>query len=1004
MDILKILYKFVVISIFFSIPCTTSDLDIKEVARSITLELSSLKDDELGVPFILDLYKNYMMQPMPLDFANVVNTIAQRLEKKIENIFSLLENSKIMMDVQLTTQNITNMFSTVTPCFRKSFEGNKNGSHDEVDKISDLTSTSVLEQMGQKLSVAQDVKRQYFISDLEVKKLGHTPFLYCNGCDETIVWDNYIQRNIYQRRNVVLVLDIGGSVKPSLFQILRSLAKKIISVLTSDDRIAFMTISSNYSFIDNDCGRMKDQDITSTIPRLMAANSSYLKILNNYIDAIVSESDFTISFTKGWKTNDYFFMLGTDIRFSHLAEDLMNYSGNQDYSYVFMIAKDGSIVFHPYYSQSIDNAQFALPVNLESLEKTEDVTLLKRKLLTEKSGMHETRKDNQTDLEGAVQVLRKHFRGRGLIALLDDVSSLYLSPSCFQSPYTAQHKMNSHSFIPYLKDTSRTSVNPGLKENIRSDVSLVYQVLKLLKERHMLSPTSNYIVRRYASSNSGVFQMFPGSVLKPGWTPVKNPWYYKAWQHEGKVVLIPPHSDRGGAGHVVTVAYATSQLVVAMDITYGYMLKLLVKHVPSCLKENITCFIVDDEGYVIYHPDLRNQDGAKPVEHQHIVHKESLVSNDILNHKYFMKKLLCNSYGDNTIQRYYKLNTSYTDVLVNFVPGEHCVTYQVTSVPDTNIFVGIVNTSCNFGATFCPCSIVDRLCLNCNRMEQKECECPCECPLDRGEFCDANLANWNRTNNLPCRRYEEDSLDSSFIVNTKTILEPCFPIRCYAQKSHMDCLGLLGCEWCTYDADRNYLRDPFCAELTTCLNGVYDASEIYVRRIPSSDFPSVVPILGSIVAITIVFVLLLICYRSYTHRVSERFYISSTQDQLRMSDLNITDNFHDLGNHRDKLLQEEHPNVISPYCVASTYRRPVVPADSDHGYSTMTPHDESEHMSLAPVEIESLEDETTSDNTSVHINASVKEVPGMFSPMFTRIPQKNCITVPVTVHRHMEKT
>ena len=40
---------------------------------------------------------------------------------------------------------------------------------------------------------------------------------------------------------------------------------------------------------------------------------------------------------------------------------------------------------------------------------------------------------------------------------------------------------------------------------------------------------------------------------------------------------------------------------------------------------------------------------------------------------------------------------------------------------------------------------------------------------------------------------------------------------------------------------------------------------------------------------------------------------------------------------------------ISPYRVNTTYRRPTT-GDSDHGYSTMTPHDDSEQASTTCVE------------------------------------------------------
>ena len=41
----------------------------------------------------------------------------------------------------------------------------------------------------------------------------------------------------------------------------------------------------------------------------------------------------------------------------------------------------------------------------------------------------------------------------------------------------------------------------------------------------------------------------------------------------------------------------------------------------------------------------------------------------------------------------------------------------------------------------------------------------------------------------------------------------------------------------------------------------------------------------------------------------------------------------------------ENPASISPYRVNTSYRRPAG-GDSDHGYSTMTPHEDSEHASL----------------------------------------------------------
>ncbi|CAG9855267.1 unnamed protein product [Phyllotreta striolata] len=1179
------------ISVFIIlISCATAHWDIKDVANNLQEDIDLIKNNELGVSFISILYKNLMFTQPSLDTIKIVNNIAHKIDIKISDLFSVLESTYMIIDAKLTYENVTSLNSSVLPCFLKSSWANPLNTSNSYK--SPFSTMNILDKMKKNLnSMTDGVRRQYFISDIEVKALPRTPFLQCTECDEKLIWNNYLERNIYLRKNVVLVLDIGGSMSSAQFNLLKLVAKKMLSALERNDRISVLTVSSNCTYLEHDCNRLHEQSFNNNVQRLKSATQSYTKNLEKYIDAIISESgltnhtlsfekafevvreslfflkeetvmilyvsrgllsslrepkqvlgmveqftkthnvslvintcaiidelkpvvyepqflcdiayqnyskynipyqrdvhrkmglmlkvdrtesipfaverfysifnplsnfklgtkihlptwdknekDLIVSFTKGWKRRNNFFMIGIDVYFSNLAEDIIYYRGGQGYSYVFLMDLNGNVVYHPYYSR-ITGTSSPVSVALEKLEKIPDVKTLKIRLLTEKKGVHQTNKTDSMHYSWirvndwyivCLVVNTKYWapskpqkpvwfqndflyqnledyklcRHLNLLSTID-VTSLYLSPSCFRSPFLASHasqnKLHTQDFVAYLKDDSRLLINPGLKEEIRDEVSLLSHVLSFLRQRHLSSEMSKYVVRRYAVSSSGVFQMFPGSTLKTGWTPTKALWYYKSWQFRGKVVLMPPYLDKGGAGYIITLAYATSQLVVGMDVTYGFMLKTLVKYLPDCLDKNITCFLIDDEGYVIYHPSLMIANGAKPIEQQHIVHKESLVSNDILNHKHFIQKLLCNSYGDGTIQRYYKLNTSFDGVLVNFAPGEQCVKYQITNIPSTNIFVGIVNVSCNFGATFCPCSIIDRLCLNCNRMEQKECECPCECPLDNNsDMCDPNPVYSNSSENMPCTKYTSESLGDSFIVNSNNNLKPCFAINCHEQTSHLDCLGLLGCEWCMFDMDKNYLKTPFCASISTCFKGMFDITDKSVGKAGSPpEFSPVGPIVYSIVAITLVFVFLLICYRSYSSQITERFHLSSTQDQLRMSDLNVADNFHDLGNHRDKLIKEEHPNVISPYCVAGTYRRPAIPAGSDHGYSTMTPHDESEHMSLAPVEMDSLEDEILPDSTSLHVS---KDTPRLLSPMFTRIPERNCITVPVTVHQNMEKT
>lgn len=96
--------------------------------------------------------------------------------------------------------------------------------------------------------------------------------------------------------------------------------------------------------------------------------------------------------------------------------------------------------------------------------------------------------------------------------------------------------------------------------------------------------------------------------------------------------------------------------VMGIDFTLGYFHKLLMDSTDVCAKEHVTCFIMDDRGYLVAHPGLVEPAGRGPVEYTHIIHKEPFVANDLLNHKNFVRKNVCNSFSDRTIQRYYNVS------------------------------------------------------------------------------------------------------------------------------------------------------------------------------------------------------------------------------------------------------------------------------------------------------------------------------------------------------------
>ncbi|KAF8794033.1 VWFA and cache domain-containing protein 1 [Argiope bruennichi] len=398
--------------------------------------------------------------------------------------------------------------------------------------------------------------------------------------------------------------------------------------------------------------------------------------------------------------------------------------------------------------------------------------------------------------------------------------------------------------------------------------------------------------------------------------------------------------------------------VMGIDFTFGYFYKFLLEKIPACKLDHMICFLLDDKGYLVAHPDLIDPSGRGPVEQQHITHKEPLVANDLLNHRAFVTKKVCASYSDRTIQRYYQLNTSLDTALTNLVHGEHCTKYQVMHVYGTNVFLGIVNQTCDGITAFCPCSMTDRLCLNCHRMEPTECECPCECPL-KMDLCSGQLNNDN-SNYPTCPHFPE--LPNLPVVNLNLLeyLKPCYEHHCSSRTESSDCFGVLGCEWCQLDSDgMTSLTKKFCTEQRKCFGGVLGSRTPYadeiIEELPESDFLVIKstpfgPVAGGLITVFIFIIILVYIIRSRRHNISH-YGSSSPDSNFRMTQLNNEpeemEPYQEQINPVTPFCRQLIPhieNVVSPYRVPTNYRRPAG-GDSDHGYSTMTPHEDTE---LAP--------------------------------------------------------
>uniref|UniRef100_A0A3Q2C9Y5 VWFA and cache domain-containing protein 1 n=1 Tax=Cyprinodon variegatus TaxID=28743 RepID=A0A3Q2C9Y5_CYPVA len=514
--------------------------------------------------------------------------------------------------------------------------------------------------------------------------------------------------------------------------------------------------------------------------------------------------------------------------------------------------------------------------------------------------------------------------------------TVMLSAGSFSSPYEhlsqPETKRMVEHYTAYLSDNTRLIANPGLKSSVRNEVMATSHVTDEWMTLMEMSSLNCYIVRRYIATPSGVLRIYPGSLMDKAFDPTRRQWYQHAVANPGLITFTGPYLDVGGAGYVVTISHTI--------------------HASRC-------FIMEDRGYLVAHPTLIDPKGHAPAEQQHITHKEPLVANDILNHPNFVKKNLCNSFSDRTVQRFYKFNTSIVGDLTNLVHGSHCSKYRLTRIPGTNAFAGIVNETCD-SLAFCACSTVDRLCLNCHRMEQNECECPCECPLEVNE-CTGNLTN-AENRNPSCEVHQEPVSLNVIDPSLHDTLPQCINTRCSQRFTSSDCFGVLDCEWCMVDSDgKTHLDKPYCALQKECFGGIVGAKSPYADGLGLIDeevaplnmikSAPVGPVAGGIMGCIMVLVLAVYAYRHQIHRRSHQHMspLAAQEMSVRMSNLDNERDERDEDSHEDRGIISNTrfiAAVIERHTHSPERRRRYwgrSGTESDHGYSTMSPQEDSEN-------------------------------------------------------------
>jgi hypothetical protein len=50
--------------------------------------------------------------------------------------------------------------------------------------------------------------------------------------------------------------------------------------------------------------------------------------------------------------------------------------------------------------------------------------------------------------------------------------------------------------------------------------------------------------------------------------------------------------------------HANGRVIVGMDLTLGYVYKLVLETLPHCRNTTARCFLFDDDGFLVVHPGM----------------------------------------------------------------------------------------------------------------------------------------------------------------------------------------------------------------------------------------------------------------------------------------------------------------------------------------------------------------------------------------------------------------
>lgn len=141
-------------------------------------------------------------------------------------------------------------------------------------------------------TLKETIKQFYFLSASDIMSKSTSEISKCENCDQSLLWKTYMSHTRSKPKNVLLLLDHGGSLSKWQFQIVKAVAKQMIAVLNSSDKIGLLAISDDWSapYLTEQCLTPNQAPPPTDIYKITYATQHNKYLLNKFIDSLVKGS------------------------------------------------------------------------------------------------------------------------------------------------------------------------------------------------------------------------------------------------------------------------------------------------------------------------------------------------------------------------------------------------------------------------------------------------------------------------------------------------------------------------------------------------------------------------------------------------------------------------------------------------------------------------------------------------------------------------------------------